>query len=425
MGKSLRLYFDNRQWLTRSYTFYIALITMIIIPLNVRYLPPFMILWGVIWLFENRSRFDKILKVDKSHLLLFFLFSGLFVWQLIGMLYSDNPVRGWQNLNRRLSLILFPLVLIVPGEMIKQKIKLLLRLFAGSTFLFIVFCYFFAFYRSIDVQNGLMSFNPHQTVYWWLNYFYGTYFSVYQHPSYLSMYVLFSVFIALESIYDTTLMNKYRIGWGVIGLILMTSIYFLSSRTAMLASLIFIPFYFLYRAIKRKKFRFVWIIAFFGMIFLSQIILKNLKFADLTNAVSQDSFINTIKNDDRIIVWKAALEVVQKNLLFGVGTGDVNTELLRENIKEGNTALVENSLNAHNQYIETTLENGLIGLVLLLSILATMLYIAFKDKKLLYIVFIVIVMFFFLFESISNRLAGVTFFAMFSFLLIHLKNSET
>jgi O-antigen ligase len=425
MEKYLKMILNKDLWSTGSFSYWAAIATMVVIPINVRYLPPFMILWCVTWILENRSKMNQIFASKNPHLILLALFLGLCLWQLAGMLYSDHPVTGWQNLGRRLPLVLFPLILLTPGEMIKRKGIFLLRLFAVCTFLFVLFCFCFALYRSVDFQNGSLSFNPHQTIYWWLNYFFGTYFSVFQHPTYLAMYVLFSVFIAFESFYDSSLKKNYRIGWMIISLILLTSLYFLSSRTGLLAACLIVPVYFLYKSIKRKKILFAWIILIFAAVLILPLIFKNIRFNIYTNQISQRSLIETIKQDSRIVVWKAALNIIHNNVLLGVGTGDVNSELLEENIRVGNTELIENRLNAHNQYIEVFLENGLISLVLLLSVFSTMVYIAFSEKNLIYLMFILIILFFFLFETMLNRLAGISFFALFSFLLIHVKTSRS
>jgi O-antigen ligase len=78
------------------------------------------------------------------------------------------------------------------------------------------------------------------------------------------------------------------------------------------------------------------------------------------------------------------------------------------------------NLNAHNQYLEVLLGTGLIGLLIFVSILSFIIYLVFLKRSLLFGLFILIIMMFFLFESILNRIAGVTFFSLFSFLLLYL-----
>jgi O-antigen ligase len=70
-------------------------------------------------------------------------------------------------------------------------------------------------------------------------------------------------------------------------------------------------------------------------------------------------------------------------------------------------------LNVHNQYIETLIGQGIIGLLWLLSILLLPLIISIKEKKIFFIGFIIITGINLFFESMFNTQAGVIFFAFF------------
>ncbi|HEX2922213.1 MAG TPA: hypothetical protein VHO50_13705, partial [Bacteroidales bacterium] len=63
--------------------------------------------------------------------------------------------------------------------------------------------------------------------------------------------------------------------------------------------------------------------------------------------------------------------------------------------------------------------SGIIGFVLFMAVIVYMLFSAIKNKNILYFVSIITILIFFSFESMLSRLAGNSFFALFSFLLIH------
>ena len=128
--------------------------------------------------------------------------------------------------------------------------------------------------------------------------------------------------------------------------------------------------------------------------------------------------------NDRIIIWNAVSTILKNNFITGVGTGDIQDELNKEYLRNGNNKLAAVNTNAHNQYLEVVLENGLIGLFIFLSMLGLMVYIAISEHNIIYIMFLLIILISFSFETMLNRLAGVVFFSLFSFLLIHLKNHE-
>lgn len=412
-------------WLTGSITYYFAFITMIIIPVYHWFLPPFMILWGVFWLFEIRTRTKDIQHIAPHNKLLFILFILFFAWQIIGMLYSDNPKEGWRNITIRLSLFLFPLVLISPGDMIRRKVTTLLRLFALSTFFYLIICFGYALYRSINFQNGILTFNPHLPVYTWLNYFYASELAIFQHPSYLSMYALLSVFIAFESFFDRLVSKNQRIFWLLVSIILLVSTYLLSSRAGILATIITVPLYFSYKYRIMDVNRKVGLFVLLSIFILVPILISNPRLNYYFKGESKKEWSNKMLKESRIIIWKAAFNIIRHNVVFGVGTGDIQDELNKEYKRIGDTDLaLDKNLNAHNQFIEVLLENGLIGLILFFSLFGMMLYISISERNLIYMMFILIVLFSFLFESMLNRLAGVSFFALFSFLLVHVNRNQ-
>jgi len=395
-----------------------AIMTVAMLSLHVQYLPPFMILWCLTWLMENYSQVDEIRHSRRVLILLFSLFVLYYIWQAVGIIYTTDVKMGLSNLFGRLSLLLFPLVLFYPGAIIKIKIKVLIRIFAASTVLFMVFCFIYALFRSVNISAGHWIFNPHLPEYPWLNYFYGSDLTINQHPSYIAMYVLLSVFICFESWFDFALKFKYRITWLVLGLFLLITQYFLSSRAGILISLLLVPFYFIIKFRELGKSKLAWIGIILIGIALLPVILKNQRVDYLYGKIFNQQVGYQRKEDPRFLIWESALKVSKKNLLFGVGIGDVRTELSREYIVMGQDDMAKERLNAHNQFLEVLLENGIIGLILFISVFFCMAYIGISDRNLLYGIFIIMIFMFFQFESILYRLAGVSFFSLFSFLLI-------
>lgn len=403
-------------------SFFCAVLSMIIIPVYIWFLPPVIILWTLSWIWESRGKMKQVFKKSDKNRTLFYLFLLFIVWQVTGLLYSENVNAGLENISARLSLILFPLLLLSPGELIKREALLLSRVFSVSTTLFIVFCFGFAFYKSISIQDGIFLFNPIPEVHFWENYFFSKYFSIFQHPSYLAMYVILSVFISLKFFFDENAAKRKKILWLTISIFLLFSLYFLSSRASLLAALLLVPLFFLYKFYKRGKLKFAIVGILLILFLLVPVILMNKKVNIYVKDVAESSLSEVVNKDIRVIIWKASFNIIEKNFLLGVGTGDVKAELNNEYRKIGNQAIIEQEYNVHNQFIEVLLENGLIGLLILVSIFCYMLYIAFTGKNMLYLFFLLMVLIFFFFETMLNRLAGVSFFALFSFLLLYIKS---
>jgi O-antigen ligase len=386
-----------------------------------------MILWFLFWILQTRLIINDLKTIPFDHKILFGLFILFYLWQIFGMIYSDNPKGGWRNIELHLSLLMFPLVLILPGDMIRKKVKTLLRLFSIGTLSYLIFCLGYAIYRSILLKNGQWSVNPHPADADWLNYFYGALFSIFQHPSYLAMYAAFSAFIAAEFYFDHSIKKNYRIFWLLIALSFLIFIYLLSSRAEILTMFLAIPVYLLNKfKIRglRKIAGFMVIMLLFCYFILFPVFKSNPRFNVYFDMESKTEISNKILNESRLGIWKSSMEIISNNFFFGVGTGDIQDELNKEYKLVGDDDL-KRDLNAHNQFLEVLLENGFVGLLLFFSIFGMMFYIAIKEGNIIYLMFTVIVLISFLFETMLNRLAGVSFFSLFSFLLLHLSASAS
>ena len=405
-------------------TFIFCLLSVAILPVHIHYLPPVMILWILFWILENRSGLKKDMFIGNKAAILFFLFIFFYFWQISGTFYADSLNTGIERLVKRLSFILFPLVLFYPGKRIIKNIGLITRIFAVCTFIYVVFCIGNAFHNSIIIQNSNWIFNPHPVDFDYENYFYSSRLSSPVHPSYLAMYIVMSILISLESLFTNSL-NRIRKGmWASVILIFFIVLYLISARAGILAGLIIFPIYFLIKFYaKFPKWLILIMLGILSFVFFV-VAKKNEKVSSSLEGISREKFDETLKNDPRLLIWKSALGVVRKNFLIGVGTGDASEKLKEEFIERGYVNGFYGNLNAHNQFLEILLENGLIGLIIFLAILVYMSYIAITQHNLLLGMFIVSTIIFFIFETMLNRLGGVSFFALFSFLLIYTKTKN-
>jgi len=115
----------------------------------------------------------------------------------------------------------------------------------------------------------------------------------------------------------------------------------------------------------------------------------------------------------RLQIWRSALNISQHNLIFGVGAGDIKSELKKEYMISGNEFAEKNNLNVHNQFIETLLGQGLIGLLILIGLLVNAFVESIRKKNYLLFIFLIILVINFLFETLLNTQTGVIFFSFF------------
>jgi len=112
----------------------------------------------------------------------------------------------------------------------------------------------------------------------------------------------------------------------------------------------------------------------------------------------------------RLSVWKSAYEVMKKNhLLLGVGASDLDPLLYEYYEKTDQHFLAKYKLGIHNQYIESTVKFGLLGLVALLSYIALAGYLSFKLKNILMLVFFFNLLISNLFDSYLSLFMGIVY----------------
>lgn len=119
----------------------------------------------------------------------------------------------------------------------------------------------------------------------------------------------------------------------------------------------------------------------------------------------------------RVFVWKAALEIIKQNVLVGVGTGDSKDKMLEMYQQKEMEAEYNAKLNAHNQYLNTGVSLGLIGISSLIICLFIPFYFSLKERTFVVYGFVVIVAINLLFESMFEKQAGVVFYVFFNTLL--------
>lgn len=120
----------------------------------------------------------------------------------------------------------------------------------------------------------------------------------------------------------------------------------------------------------------------------------------------------------RFEYWKAATGIISDNLLFGVGTGDVQRSFDDQYIKTHSSLQKELRFHSHNQYLTITVAFGLIGLIWFLITLFYPMIRLNKMHDFLYITFFILAAISFFSEDTLETQAGVTFYAFFnSFLL--------
>lgn len=120
----------------------------------------------------------------------------------------------------------------------------------------------------------------------------------------------------------------------------------------------------------------------------------------------------------RLYFWKAASVIIKDNLLFGVGTGDVQSELNKTYVKTNSPLSKDWYKRPHNQFITITVSLGIVGLFIFIF---SFLYPVINLRKHLHTLFwpyFIILLVSFILEDTLETQAGLSFYAFFFALFI-------
>ena len=365
-------------------------------------IPVFIVLLLINWVAEGnfKSKFKSI-----PNLPVFLVFISLYLYYLIGMLYSSNKTYGWADLQTKLSLLIFPLIF-ATSLVNKEKFNSVLLSFVSGVFA--VSLYLLA-------RASYLYFHEN------INYFYYVDFSYFLHPSYFGMFVnLAMLIIGLDKIEFLAKNNFIKIAAL---LFLLFIIILLSSKLALLSTLLLMLIYGISYIVKTKKFK-LGLALLFTFVAATILLIKavpelNARIQNALNAVNADEVDKTESESNavRILVWNAAGKALVENGLIGTGTGDVKDELFKQYEKLGYTGALEHKLNAHNQFLQTGVALGYIGLLVLLATFFVPIYFSWLNKNYLFICFSLLVLLNCLTESMLEAEAGVIFISFFQSIL--------
>lgn len=420
-----KIYKPIFSFIRNDFQFYIFILFSILLPLSKQYLPLITFAWVVSATFSIRK-----VKNESFRYLILLIFPVIFyLLNILGLFYSENMENGLFSLEKNISILFIPVVVLFITEKIKNNYGIILKVFVFANFIASIICLLYAYNQSIGVNE--LGENYFESSHWpsvteglsffqlinhrYSNFSHG-FLSIFQHPSYFSTYILFSIIILIYSIRSS---KKKQIGYYGLILYFTVFIWLLGSRAAYLTYLIIFFSFFLILILKNKKY---WIaVAILGVgILISTIAVSN---EQLNKNVKETiSFIDNKplnkESDIRLWLWKSGFEVLKDNLWFGVGIGDVDEKLNEKYVEYGLGLAQEHNYNVHNQYLDIAVKLGLVGFLVLTGWIITTLLFTIKRKQFLFFYFMLILSINFFFEAMLNTIAGVSFFVFFYSLLV-------
>lgn len=374
-----------------------------------------MLLLLFVWIYEGQfSAKWSFFKANKY----FFALPLLYLIYGFGLIYTENISYGFQKMETRLSLLLLPIILPTLSRAYwKQNIEKYAYWFVGAATTGSLVCIarglFYYFTERLALNNGGFIESPVGYNYLFSSHLTGWF----MHPGYYAVFVLMAIFVLINLWMRNG--KRHLIKWMVVAFLVMLVLVFLSYAKAALLVLVVLCAVFGFQVAFRYK-KLIYL-AYSGV--LALVILLVFYFF-VPNTQERVQAIQDVQNQQldptstestqaRVHAWMAAKATFIKEPIFGFGTGDGNDELFKTYEERGYTGALSVELNAHNEYLQTGMALGLIGILFLIFPLFLALRRAFQTKNFMLGSWTLAVILVFLFESYLNTQAGSLFFALF------------
>ena len=354
--------------------------------------------------------------------ILFWLFAAFYTLHAIALVYTADLNEGLFQLEKKLPLLIFPFILASTTSLSKKQLQTVLFSFVLSIFVALTICLGYAFHRN----NYLETFtNPV-----WFYFSYNDLTEVIDiQPNYLAIYVGFSIFILTFFLIENW--HAYKVFEKLGRLLCITyfvlCLLLLSGRTPIAATIFIVSiasFYFFYKKGILLKGLLVWTVASLSLlVVMYQIPIIRERLLQTFGIEQQMTWISQMGDGKgglpsiRLLKWKCAWEIIKDNWLIGVGPGDAQN-LLQIQYKKINFDLAFNEkFNPHNQFLQTWLGLGFVGLISFVGSLAMPMVRSYRQKNHLYLIFVLFVFLCCITESVFERRLGIVFYAVFNSLL--------
>lgn len=344
--------------------------------------------------------FKKELTFVKNYTLI--IIASIYFISIIGLLWSDNLRLGFKILEYKLSFIIIP----------------------------IIFSFKYSKFNFWFVIKGLLMGNLIATAYLIFNIIssdfspvnsFSTAISPLIHPTYLSMYFTLGIAILIYG----SIKNLLKTPKALIYLTIITwsiLLFFLLSFAAILYFLLAVFIAYNFYAFFRWKWKGILVsllITSLGVWGVLNSSVLSYDFETTKETVSQT--LNDTTNrilfrykdatsgtKERVVLWIISYEIIQEHL-FGSGTGNISKLLKEKYDKYDLQVLKKAHLNPHNQFLQSGVELGILGIFPLIFLCIYLIYISIKQSNILLFILVTNLIFNCLFESILERQFGIVF----------------
>ncbi|GAB3904919.1 O-antigen ligase family protein [Mucilaginibacter boryungensis] len=337
------------------------------------------------------------------------IMQAIFFVTLISLTYTAYPAKAGDDITRQLTILLFPVFFSLTSFNFRKYRDNLLLIFSIVSAATIVYLYLYALYVIHYFKL------PVKVIFseTFINHKFSAPIGI--HATFFSMQVVIAFFyIVIRLLKQQNFLTKAV--YILTSLILLAGIIQLGSKAifivVLLGMLVAVP-YFIISA--RKQMRYVLVSSVITVIVVGGALsINSFKQRYVTGLETDLSKFTDYENvEPRVVRWQAALEVAVKNPIVGYGAGAELPILADKYFEKKMYISFVNRLNAHNQYITFLLTTGIIGLLIYLSTLYFGFEIAFRQRDMLFFIFLLTIVVVSVSESLLHAEKGIYFYSLF------------
>jgi len=397
-------------------------------PLPYKLSNPWIITMVLFGLLERiyRPQSDMKPRADSLELAVLWSFLALFGLISLSLVYTDNLDLGLKNIEGKLSLLAFPVIL--------YHLRLKKKEFWSIISSFI-----------ISITLATIYLLAKSTIHYYTNSSWLTYHDFVRdfggHAVFYSYYLFLSIVLSIFLITKKASQKAWNVLYASAILIALIGLLFCASKNVTVVSLFFGVGILLKRYLKKGIRGKEILITAAAVLALAVVALqmkpvKN-RMAELFSGSGMQAYEKVkrgeqIKDEDvgqlngtsvRLIFWYIGIDEVfdQDKLLLGLSPGD-RRDLINERYRDLGLYKYYKSYNLHNQFIQTFVELGLLGLLIYCLLNFFLLLMAIKHGNGPLLVLLLASLIFQMTESILERNKGIVFFIFFFCFLQQLRD---
>ena len=249
-------------------------------------------------------------------------------------------------------------------------------------------------------------------------------FSQLMHRSYYCNYLIIGCIVILDRMFKKEAIGIYLILFSLFSI----GVFQTLAKSGILTYFLLIPAFLFWQLLKTKQYRSI-LICLSGFVISIALLAKidnpiKTRFQHIPAALESFESKNnpsTESNTSRLLMWSTSIDVFKEFPFAGVGTGDYDDVLTKKNESYGNSGVAMHRYNSHNQFLNTMVQLGLLGLVVLIMLFLNGFKMAYQQKNIIGLFTLSCFFLNFLFESFIESQAGIILFCLLTIAIFYLK----